>query len=203
MEEIRKSYDEMTEAERKAKFGLVIKRAECIPEYKEAWTCCVVQSCLYSGNGVVNVEEHNSPDYTYADLMRYVSDYPEQVVPGWFAPLTDWQSDLKRIRTVDVFSTSSELEKKRYESLKYRYIDDDIWNGQSETPLISYKDLVLTCDEATTLYTQYVGDDDEKAQAILALKNEAKTYIRTLVASFLEKHANNPEEPTFEVEYIN
>ena len=198
-----KTYERMTEAERKEKFGLVVKRGECVPEYTEAWTCCVIQSQLYYGNGVVPVEEHNSPDYTYSDLMKYVSDYPEQVVPGWFAPLTDWQSDLKRIRTVDVNAVSSDLQRVRYESLKYKYINDDMWEGQSETPLISFNDSILTCDEATTLYTEYLGDDDEKASTLLKLKNEAKTYIRNVVSKFLTEHAGKPEEPTFEVKYVN
>lgn len=209
-----KPYSEMTEEERKAWFGLAFKRLKP-QDVPEAYVCTANPSQFGSGYGVVAKEYDPWGRYDIEELKQYLKDYPEMNCIGWIKPPSPWQQELIEIRTQWTSMTATEIAKHLYEAQLYKFIDDDIWNGSAfvdeksgvtETLWLSTwgsNAEHMTCDRASLLYGQYVGDDDEKAVHVLALRNEMKTYCKAVAEKFYNEHYNQPEKPDFPVEYYN
>lgn len=198
-----KPYAEMTEEERKAWFGYAFKRLHPEP-YSEAYICTCDPNQYGSGYCVLSREEDPWGKYDIEELKQYLEDYPEMNCIGWYKPYNEEQSEIIDIRTNRVNLTSSQLKSDLYTHQKYKFKNDDMWEGSDKTrPLLTFNDSIYTSDEATVLITQYTGDDDVKAEALTVLRNEAKNYIRTVVDKFLAEHAGKPEEPQFPREYAN
>lgn len=209
-----KVYSEMTEQERKAWFGYAFKRLNP-QDVPEAYVCTVIPEQYGSGYGVVSKEYDPYGKYDLDELKQYLIDYPEMNCIGWKKEKTPWQKRLVEIRTKWVSMDSSSLAKMLYETEYYKFINDDIWNGEAVKDEKSGVEATLwlgtwgtnqehvTCDRASELITQYTGDDEEKAAQVLALRNEIKTYLNTLAKKFVAEHANAPENPNFPDEYFN
>ena len=198
-----KPYAEMTEEERKAWFGYAFKRLQPTV-YPEAYICTCDPDQYGSGYCVVSKDYDPWGKYDIEELKQYLEDYPEMNCIGWFKPYNDEQSEIIDIRTNRVNLTSSQLKSNLYTNQKYKFKNDDMWEGSDKTrPLLIFNDSTYTSDEATVLITQYAGDDDVKAESLTALRNEAKNYIRTVVDKFLAEHSGKPEDPQFPREYEN
>ena len=74
----------------------------------------------------------------------------------------------------------SASEKKRYmfTTLRHYLIDDGNLMEDETRP---FHNPPMTVDEIQIEYQKYVGDDDGRAEALLAEKRAAKAYIRSLV----------------------
>ena len=238
--QIGKSYSEMTEQERKDWFGYCFKRTYEFPNISESYVCDIRSLDNY-GNGYGVIRFTPNPDdpteeydpqglYDIDELKQYMIDYPEMIVPGWYAPKTSEEKELTEIRTQWVNLTSDQLKEKLYMTQSVNFAGDDIWNGsvsdakalnalsgvstlsdeEYTTPveledsdyLITWKNKHYTCDEATQLVAQYTGDNEEKAAEMKALRNAGKEYIRTAVEKFLAEHGGKPETPEFPIRYI-
>ena len=198
-----KPYAEMTEEERKAWFGYAFKRLHPM-DVPEAYVCTCDPNQFGSGYGVVAKEYDPWGMYDIEELKQYLEDYPEMNCIGWIKPYTDEQKEIIDIRTSWVNFNDSQLKSKLYTNQKYKFKNDDMWEGNDKTqPLLTFDDSTYTSDEATVLITQYTGDDDVKATALTTLRNEAKNYIRTVADKFLAEHAGKPEDPQFPREYYN
>nr|WP_319473030.1 hypothetical protein [uncultured Sphaerochaeta sp.] len=70
-------------------------------------------------------------------------------------------------------------DKKRFlfETLRAQLKEDGSYEEDTEKPFYQG----MTVDEMQLEYAKYVGDDDERAAAILEAKRAAKAYIRDLV----------------------
>lgn len=234
--QIGKAYADMTEQERKDWFGYCFKRTYQFENISESYVCDIRNLENY-GNGYGVIRWQENPDdpnelydpqclYDIDELKQYMKDYPEMIVEGWVAPMTDEEKELTEIRTSWVNMTDDELKSKLYSSQRLNFTNDDIWNGsvadivaaqtaagievQSDEPvtltdddyIITWKENHYTCDEATTLVAQYSGDDDEKASQVRELRNAGKEYIRVAVEKFLAEHGGKPETPTFPTRYV-
>ena len=198
-----KPYAEMTEEERKAWFGYAFKRLHPM-DVPEAYVCTCDPNQIGSGYGVVAKEYDPWGMYDIEELKQYLEDYPEMNCIGWIKPYTDEQKEIIDIRTSWVNFNDSQLKSKLYTNQKYKFKNDDMWEGSDKTqPLLTFDDSIYTSDEATVLITQYTGDNDVKAAALTTLRNEAKNYIRTVTDKFLAEHAGKPEDPQFPREYYN
>lgn len=198
-----KPYAEMTEEEKKAWFGYAFKRLNPVG-VPEAYICACNPNRYGSGYGVVAKEYDRWGKYDIEELKQYLEDYPEMNCIGWLKPYTDEQLEIINIRTIRVSHAGSQLKSDLYTNQRFKFKNDDIWEGSDKTrPLLTFNDSIYTSDEATVLITQYTGDDDNKAEALTVLRNEAKNYIRTVVDKFLEEHAGKPEDPQFPREYAN
>ena len=193
-------YAELNEEERKAKFGYGFKRN--IPGLN-AYVVTVEVERYGSGYGVVSKEEDPWGKYDVDEVAKYLQDYPEMNVKGWLKPYDEDQLRLIDIRTKWVNWEDSAIKSYLYTNCTYKFVNDDIWENYDKTrPLIEVDSKAKTCDEVSTLIGQYTGDNDEKAEQLIVLRNEGKNYIRTAVEKFLVEHAGKAEEPVFEPEYI-
>jgi hypothetical protein len=95
-------------------------------------------------------------------------------------PLDESEQERWRSFRDSFVGTNEELRMALYGSLRYRLTDNDL---QGDLDLRNPFPGSLTVDEMTLGYTNYIGDDDEKAGRFLRWKKEVKSYIRGL---FLE-----------------
>lgn len=198
-----KPYSEMTEEERKAWFGYAFKRQNPM-DVPEAYVCTCDPNQYGSGYGVVDKEHDPWGKYDIGELKQYLEDYPEMNCIGWVKPYTEEQREIIDIRTSRVHKDDSHLKSELYTNQKYKFKNDDMWEGSDKTqPLLVFNGSKYTCDEASLLITQYTGDDDAKAAELTTLRNEAKNYIRSVVDKFLAEHKDKPEDPQFPREYEN
>ena len=76
--------------------------------------------------------------------------------------------------------SASDKKKYLFQSLRHK-LDED-FNEDESRPFFNPP---MTVDELQLEYAKYIGDDDERASAILEAKGVAKTYIREYVEGLL------------------
>ena len=138
-ERIGKSYDQMTEQERKDWFGYCFKRTYKFDNIPESYVCDIRTLENYgNGYGVIRWQENPEDPtevydpqclYDIDELKQYMQDYPEMIVPGWYAPATPEEQELTAIRTQWVNMTDDKLKELLYQNQTLTFTDDDIWNG--------------------------------------------------------------------------
>lgn len=161
--QIGKSYDQMTEEERKEWFGYCFKRTHQFENISESYVCDIRSLDNY-GNGYGVIRWQPNPDdpdevydpqclYDIDELKQYMEDYPEMIVEGWKAPMTTEERELTDIRTNWVNLTDDQLKEKLYSSQRLNFADGDIWNGSvADTPaVLAASGIAVMSDEPVTL----------------------------------------------------
>ena len=180
-ERIGKSYDQMTEQERKDWFGYCFKRTYQFPNISESYVCDIRNLENY-GNGYGVIRWQENPDdpteeydpqclYDIDELKQYMQDYPEMIVEGWYAPMTAEEQELTDIRTNWVNLTDDQLKEKLYANQKVTFTNDDIWNGSvavgqtedsveavANSAIASLNSQAMTMSEGTVLPLSEVTD---------------------------------------------
>lgn len=147
---------------------------------------------IYEGDVWVEKEDHRGEQYWLPDdeygteprQMDRLGEFPAGAVftaPPEPTQLEKWQ---KRLETEFDPMTKEDLRAWLYTNQKYRFIDDDFAQGESDVPMCDFDDKALTVDEAKNEWLRYVGDNDAKAQTALSLSTSAKNYIRQVVSAY-------------------
>ena len=134
-----KSYEEMSEQERKDWFGYCFKRTYKFDNISESYVCDI-RSLEEYGNGYGVIRWQPNPDdptevydpqclYDIDELKQYMIDYPEMIVGGWIDSPNAEEQELINIRTQWVNLTDDQLKEKLYSSQTQNFTDGDIWNG--------------------------------------------------------------------------
>ena len=199
-----KPYSQMTEQERKKYFGYGFKRTNP-QDVPEAYIVDMTPDTTNTGYGVVSRDIDPQNKYDINEVKQYFKDYPEMLVPGWLVPPTPQQEKLKQIRTSWVFKNDSTLKSELFSTQSKKFVGDDIWGGDSDVDLITWKGEAKTCDQISTLITQYTGEvgEEEKINQLIELRNTGKAYLRTAAEKFIAEHSGKPEEYEIPKTYIN
>ena len=134
-----KSYEEMSEQERKDWFGYCFKRTYKFDNISESYVCDI-RSLEEYGNGYGVIRWQPNPYdqtkvyypqclYDINELKQYMIDYPEMIVEGWVDSPNVEEQELIDIRTQWVNLTDDQLKEKLYSSQIQNFTDGDIWNG--------------------------------------------------------------------------
>lgn len=161
------------------------------PELPDIMTLEEGYNFVLGRDGWTTEEDHIGEMYWPAGAKW--GDQPKRMVG--YGPLPEGSSttppeeptELDRFLESIAGKDADELRSYLYSSQRYRFVDDEIGKGPSEIAMCSIDGQPKTVDEASEHWIRYVGDDETKANAALAQKIEAKTYIRMVVAKYFEE----------------
>lgn len=211
-ERIGKSYEQMTEEERKSWFGYCFKRTYQFENISESYVCDIRNLENY-GNGYGVIRWQENPDdptevydpqclYDIDELKQYMEDYPEMIVPGWYAPATSEEQELTAIRTQWVNMSDDELKEMLYQSQTLTFTDDDIWNGSvsvndSGTAVANNAVMSLNAGIST------MSGEDAPTEIESTVTDEASTHNITppYLITWKEKHYTCDQATTLAGQY--